>query len=151
MGSVTSWRGALGDPATAFGDLESDPLRSGYIRTFAQPSGNLTGIFLDQPELAGKWLQLLREVAPGLSNAAVIWDAETGTSQLDAARAAAQRLGIQLQVVPLSPDLDGLFNAIKAGPAQGLILLSSPKAQEFAEQVVEFCSPCSPTNDIDVP
>ena len=46
-------------------DLETDPVRSGMVRSLGRPGGNLTGLFLDQPEIAGKWLQLLSEAAPG--------------------------------------------------------------------------------------
>ena len=46
-------------------DLESDPIAAGFIDSFAAPRGNITGLFLDQPELTGKWLQLIREIVPG--------------------------------------------------------------------------------------
>src|SRR6059036_2207511 len=46
-------------------DLESDPVQAGFARSLAQPSGNITGLFLDQPSLAGKWLELIREAVPG--------------------------------------------------------------------------------------
>src|ERR1700730_16802556 len=38
-------------------DLESDPVQAGFVRSLAQPGGNITGYFLDQPGLAGKWLE----------------------------------------------------------------------------------------------
>jgi putative tryptophan/tyrosine transport system substrate-binding protein len=47
-------------------DLETDPLSAGLIRSWAKPGGNVTGLFLDQASLAGKWLELLREVEPRL-------------------------------------------------------------------------------------
>src|SRR5262245_39677724 len=43
-------------------DLETDPVAAGYARSVGQPGGNVTGLFLDQPALAGKWLQLIRAV-----------------------------------------------------------------------------------------
>ena len=43
-------------------DLESDPVAMGFVRTLAQPGGNITGVFLDLPELSAKQLQLLTEV-----------------------------------------------------------------------------------------
>ena len=45
-------------------DLETDPVRSGLATSFARPGGNVTGLFMDQPSLAGKWIELLREAAP---------------------------------------------------------------------------------------
>jgi putative tryptophan/tyrosine transport system substrate-binding protein len=53
-------------------DLESDPLANGWIKTLARPGGNLTGFFLDIPEMSGKQLGLLREVLPRLSRVAVL-------------------------------------------------------------------------------
>jgi putative ABC transport system substrate-binding protein len=44
-------------------DLETDPLASGIVASLARPGGNVTGIFLDFPELGGKWLELVTEVA----------------------------------------------------------------------------------------
>jgi putative ABC transport system substrate-binding protein len=46
-------------------DMESDPVASGFIKSFARPGGNITGTFLDLPELAGKQLQFLQELLPG--------------------------------------------------------------------------------------
>ena len=46
-------------------DLESDPLAMGYVKSLARPGGNFTGMFLDQPELSGKQIGLLKEIVPG--------------------------------------------------------------------------------------
>ena len=59
-------------------DLESDPLATGLVTSLARPGGNVTGLFLDFPELAGKWLELIREAVPGLTRVAVLWDPATG-------------------------------------------------------------------------
>src|SRR5215467_14168456 len=48
-------------------DLESDPLALGYAKTLARPGGNVTGVFLDMPDLSAKQLQLFREIVPSLS------------------------------------------------------------------------------------
>jgi ABC-type uncharacterized transport system substrate-binding protein len=55
-------------------DLESDPVEGGYVASFARPGGNVTGLFLDLPELTGKWLQLVKEVSPQTRRVAVLWD-----------------------------------------------------------------------------
>ena len=72
--------GIAGRPAI---DLETDPVSAGYARTFARPGGNVTGLFLDQQSLAGKWIDLLREAAPGIERPGVHWDPSTGLDQLD--------------------------------------------------------------------
>ena len=45
-------------------DLETDPVRARYAASFARPGGNVTGLFLDQPSIAGKWIDLLRGRCP---------------------------------------------------------------------------------------
>jgi putative ABC transport system substrate-binding protein len=55
-------------------DLETDPIRAGFIQSWAKPGGNVTGMFLDQASLAGKWVELLKEVEPRLARIALAWD-----------------------------------------------------------------------------
>jgi putative ABC transport system substrate-binding protein len=52
-------------------DLESDPVAKGYAQSIARPGGNITGMFLDIPELSGKQLELLKEIVPRLSRIAI--------------------------------------------------------------------------------
>ena len=54
-------------------DLESDPVASGLVKSVARPEGNLTGFFLDIPELGGKQIELLMEAVPNVSRLAVLW------------------------------------------------------------------------------
>src|SRR3954451_6613396 len=107
-------------------DLETNPVEAGYVASFARPGGNVTGIFLDQPELAGKWLQLINQVAPQVRRVAAVWDPGTGPSQRKAINAAATQLGLQLFVVELRPDLEAVFGEARSGGAQALVFLSSP-------------------------
>jgi ABC transporter substrate binding protein len=55
-------------------DLEGDPVASGMAATLARPGGNITGVFLDFPDFAAKWMEMLVESNPKLSPAAVLWD-----------------------------------------------------------------------------
>jgi len=52
-------------------DLESDPVAKGYVQSLARPGGNMTGTFLDIPELSGKQVGLLKEIVPRLSRVAI--------------------------------------------------------------------------------
>ena len=56
------------------GDLESDPVGSGYVASITRPGGNITGVFLDFPEFGAKWLEVLKEAAPQISSVAIFWD-----------------------------------------------------------------------------
>ena len=53
-------------------DLESDPVAKGYVKSLARPGGNVTGMFLDIPELSGKQVGLLKEIVPRLSRIAIL-------------------------------------------------------------------------------
>jgi putative ABC transport system substrate-binding protein len=108
-------------------DLETDPVRAGLIASWTRPGGNMTGLFLDQASLAEKWLELLREIAP-LKRVALVWDPNTGSDQLDAAKSAARAVGIDAVVLEVSR-LDGIDAALATlggGPTTGVMLLGSP-------------------------
>src|SRR5215831_3922117 len=65
-------------------DLESDPVAKGWVASLARPGGNVTGIFLDIPEMSGKQLELLREVKPTLARVAVLGDSRVNSLQFRA-------------------------------------------------------------------
>jgi len=81
-------------------DFESDPVAAGFVASLARPGGNVTGTFLNQAELSGKWLQLLKETIPKLSRVAVFWDSTTPplSYQLNAIKAGAEAIAVELQV-----------------------------------------------------
>jgi putative ABC transport system substrate-binding protein len=76
-----------------------DPLGSGLVASLAKPGGNVTGLSLMAPELAGKRLELLREVIPGLARIAVLWNAANPYSAnvFDQTKLAAEKLGMEVQ------------------------------------------------------
>ena len=55
-------------------DLESDPIATGGVQSLNRPGGNVTGIFFDAPEIAGKWVQILKEMLPQVGNVALLYD-----------------------------------------------------------------------------
>jgi len=121
-------------------DLETDPVQSGLVSSLAQPGGNITGLFLDAPALAGKWLELLEAAAPGRRRIGLLWDATTGTRQLDAAKAAAQRLDRDLRIIEFrkADELEGaILEASRAG-ATGIIMLSSPTVSGYSKRLAEL-------------
>ena len=70
------------------GDLESDPIAMGYVKSLARPGGNFTGIFLDLPELSAKQVGLLTEINPRLSRVAVFGIPGLNDAQFAAAKTA---------------------------------------------------------------
>lgn len=109
-------------------DATTDPVTEGYVESYNRPGGNITGVFLDAPEIAGKWFELLHAMVPGLSRVAVLWDPSPGNTHLQAVRNVAQSLGLQLQTVEVRKpeDLEAAFSTFKAKRAQALIILPSP-------------------------
>ena len=123
-------------------DLETEPVRAGWAQSLARPGGNLTGLFLDLPGIAGKWLQLLREAAPRAQRVGVLWDPSTGAVQLDAAKAAAKGLGAELVVMEISSAEDfepALATGLKAG-MRALLQLSSPLVSTLSKPSAVFAA-----------
>jgi len=109
-------------------DLESDPVASGWARSLGHPGGNLTGLFLDLPELGGKQIEFLKEAVPGLSHLAVLWDSSIGLVQFRATQAAAHAAGVTLQSLPIRglEDVKDSFDRAARERVGGMIVLSSP-------------------------
>src|SRR6478736_8771066 len=76
-------------------DLESDPVASGVAQSLNRPGGNVTGIFLDAPEIAGKWIQIIREVVPGIKRVALLYDLHLDQTQLKSGESTAHKIGVE--------------------------------------------------------
>jgi putative tryptophan/tyrosine transport system substrate-binding protein len=140
--SIEAARAATTDLPIVANDLESDPVASGYVASLARPGGNLTGLFLDAPTLCGKWLQQIIEIVPAVKKIAVLWDATTGTYQLDAIKAAATAASIDVLVMEFR-DNAGLDTALEAGLKQGpqaVIQLGSPLIRQAGTRTAEILS-----------
>ena len=121
-------------------DLESDPVAQGFAVSLARPGRNVTGLFLDFPELGGKWIQLLRDAVPNLRRVAVLLDPATGTTLLQGAETAALAMGVQvLQIESRSPaDFERAFESAVARKAQAVLALSSPAYNSARKLIAEL-------------
>jgi putative ABC transport system substrate-binding protein len=110
------------------GDLESDPIASGFIQSHRRPGGNITGTFLDFPDFSKKWLEALKEAVPQTTTVAIFWDPMTGLAQLKAVEAAAPTLGLKLVVLEVQKpaDFEPVFQSATEQHAGALVILSSP-------------------------
>jgi ABC-type uncharacterized transport system substrate-binding protein len=79
----------------------SDPVGAGFVDTLARPGGNVTGFMIFEYSVSGKWLELLKEIAPRIMRAAVLRDSANpaGIAQFGAIQAVAQSLGVALRPV----------------------------------------------------
>ena len=108
----------------------ADPVTYGFVTSLARPGGNITGVSLLLPELSAKRLELLREMVPKLSRAAVLWNAANPFRALDlkVAQAGARALGVTLQSLEVRgpDDFDRAFEAASRERARALITLEDP-------------------------
>jgi putative ABC transport system substrate-binding protein len=109
-------------------DLETDPIASGLAASLARPGGNVTGIFLDAVEVSGKRLEIIRELLPGLSKIAVLWDASMDPAPLRAAEVAAQAIGVQLKTIAIRrpEEFRGALQAAARERAGAIMVIQSP-------------------------
>jgi putative ABC transport system substrate-binding protein len=138
--SIEAARAATTQLPIVANDLESDPVASGYVASLAHPGGNLTGLFLDAPTLCGKWLQQISDIVPHVKKIAVLWDATTGTYQLEAFKAVATTASIDFSVMEFR-DSSGLEMALESGLKQGpqaVIQLGSPLTRQAGRRIAEI-------------
>jgi ABC-type uncharacterized transport system substrate-binding protein len=104
----------------------TDPVGTGFVVSLARPGRNITGNSSMSPELNGKRLELLKEVVPGLSRVAILWNPDIRGAVLDykETEGAARTLRLQLQSVEVTraDDLDRAFAAMTAGRAEALVV-----------------------------
>jgi ABC-type uncharacterized transport system substrate-binding protein len=119
-----------------------DPIGTGLVSSLARPGGNLTGLSSIAPDLEGKRLQLLREVLPALSHVAMFVNSLNPfhVSSMKQARAAAQAMGIKLQLhdIPKSEDLDDAFAAIRKERPDALLILADRVFLHNRQRMMDF-------------
>jgi len=102
-----------------------DPVAAGYVESLSRPGGNATGFASFEYSIGGKWLELLKEIAPGVTRVAVIRDNTTpaGVGQVSAVQTAAASLHVELTVINFRTpgELEKAVAAF-ARPASGLII-----------------------------
>jgi putative tryptophan/tyrosine transport system substrate-binding protein len=121
-------------------DLETDPVASGVAASLAHPGGNITGVFLDFPDFTAKWIELLIEINPKLSRAAVLWDPVTGSVQMESVKKAAESLNIELVILEARrpADFEAVFLVATQRDASAMAMLSSPLISANVQMLAEL-------------
>jgi putative ABC transport system substrate-binding protein len=105
----------------------SDPIGSGLVAGLARPAGNLTGLLLYEEGITGKWLAMLKEIAPGLSRAALIANPKRTPYDyfVRSAKSAAPSLAIELAPSPVenAGDIERVIESFAREPNGGLVVL----------------------------
>ena len=121
-------------------DLESDPIATGAAQSLNRPGGNVTGIFLDAPEIAGKWIQIIREILPQIRKVALLYDTHLDQTQLKSGENTARKIGIE--TLRLGIDQPGEFrsafqSAVEA-KVDAMLVHSSPIFVDQAPVIAEL-------------
>jgi putative tryptophan/tyrosine transport system substrate-binding protein len=103
----------------------ADPVGAGYVESLARPGGNATGFTPFEYSVAGKWLELLREIAPQVTRTVVLRDSTiaAGPGQFGAMQALAVSLGVELRPINVrdADEIERSITAFAEGPNSGMI------------------------------
>jgi putative ABC transport system substrate-binding protein len=122
----------------------ADPVSAGFVASQAKPGGNMTGFTVFEYEIGAKWLELLKEIAPGLTRVGVIRDPRTtaGIGQLAAIQSAA-RLS-RVEVIPLGgqddKDVERTVTEFARGSNCGLIAAASPLLNNNRKLIISLAA-----------
>jgi len=122
----------------------SDPVGQGFVASLARPGGNVTGLATLFPELAVKRLGLLKEILPGVSRVAVLWNAANPGNViiLRGVQAAARTLGVTLQSreVRGPDDFEAAFAKMSRERHDALMILDDPLLFQYRASIVDFAA-----------
>jgi putative ABC transport system substrate-binding protein len=118
-----------------------DPVGSGFVKSLSRPGGNATGFMQFEYSLAAKWLELLKEIAPGVTRVAVLWDptVPAGIGQFAIIQSVAPSLGVELIPVDVR-DAERDVAAFARSGSGGLIVTSSALATARRDMIVALAA-----------
>jgi len=121
-----------------------DPVGAGFVASLARPGGNATGFLMFEYGLSGKWLELLKQIAPGVTRAAVLRDPAiaSGIGQFGAIQSAAPSLG--MEAIPVNVrdvgEIERDIAAFARSSNGGLIVTASPQASRHRDLIVTLAA-----------
>ena len=120
--------------------VAGDPVAAGLVDSLARPGGNATGFLVFEYSLSGKWLEVLKEIAPSVTRAAVFRDPTQGggTSQFAAIQAVAPSLRVEVTPVNMrdAGEIERTVAAFAGSPNAGLIMTSGPSARLHRDLII---------------
>jgi putative ABC transport system substrate-binding protein len=121
-----------------------DPVGAGFVESLARPGGNATGFSIFDYSLGGKWLELLKQIAPGVTRVAVIRDSATpqGVGQFSALQSLAPSLSVEVTPVNArdASEIERAIAAVHRNPNSGLIVTGSNLALIHRELIVTLAA-----------
>jgi putative ABC transport system substrate-binding protein len=117
-----------------------DPVSAGFVSSLAQPGGNTTGFLMFEFSTSTKWVELLKQIAPGVKRAAVLRDigAASGSGQLGAIQSAASQLGLEIRPVGVrnASEIEHGITDFVRGSNVGLIVTGSAQARVHLKLII---------------
>ena len=121
-----------------------DPVAAGFVDSLARPGGNATGFMVFEYSMSGKWLELLKEIAPSVTRAAVIRDSANpaGPAQFGIIQAVAPSLRVEVTPVNMrdAPEIERAIAAFARSPNGGLILTASALAVVHSDLIITLAA-----------
>ena len=121
-----------------------DPVGSGYVASLAHPGGNATGFTLFEYGISGKWLELLKQIAPSVTRAAVLWDPTipSGIGQFAIIQSVAPLVGMEVSPVNMSDaaEIERAVAAFAREPNGGLIVTASALSVAHGDLIVTLAA-----------
>ena len=121
-----------------------DPVGAGFVASLARPGGNATGFTMFEYGMSGKWLELLKQIAPGVTRAAVLRDPAiaSGIGQFGAIQAVAPSLGVELSPVDVrdAPEIERAVAAFAGIPNGGLVVTASPSSTIHRDLIIALAA-----------
>jgi putative ABC transport system substrate-binding protein len=124
--------------------IVADPVGSGVVRSLSRPAGNATGFMQFEYSLTGKWLELLKEIAPGVTRVAVLWDSTVaaGIGQFAVIQSVAPSVGVEVSPVDIGDpaEIERAIAAFAQAANGGLILTSSVLAAVHRNLIITLAA-----------
>ena len=121
-----------------------DPVGAGFVDSLARPGGNATGFMIFEYSMGGKWLELLKQIAPGVTRAAVLRDPTqgSGTSLFAAIQAVAPSLRVEVNPVTVrdAEEIERAVAAFARSPNGGLIMASGPGPTRYRDLIITLAA-----------
>lgn len=124
--------------------IASDPVGAGFVESLARPGGNATGFLSSEFSMAAKWLELLKEMAPGVTRAAVLRDAGQGSGQSQFAAVQTAAPSLRIEITPINTrDAAAIERGVAAfarSPGGGLILTGGGNSTRHSDLVIALAA-----------
>jgi putative tryptophan/tyrosine transport system substrate-binding protein len=125
--------------------LVSDPIGSGFAVSLAHPNGNITGLTGNDPAIGGKWMELLKEIAPQTARVALLFNPATAPQlqfYVPSIKASASSVAVEVSDAPVhaKEEIEGVIAAQARAPGSGLIVMPDPFTNTNTELIIALAA-----------